>query len=168
MLNLVGLFIKWEPVIDRLVPRSRRANNNRMCSSVVMGRDRDSALDALVQLGAVSYMRRMGNGRYKKLNLESFGRHGTIEVRQHSGTTESDKIIQWVILTQALVTQAKSMRTRIRRKAGRPTLNCFFARIGWNGSSDDLVQWARNFTVSRFKVFNPDTKVSQPVSAFVS
>lgn len=41
--------------------------------------------------------------RYFKINFESFATHGTVEFRHHSGTTEYEKIVNWVKLTQAMV-----------------------------------------------------------------
>jgi hypothetical protein len=36
-------------------------------------------------------------GRYNKVNLCAFLRHGTIEFRQHSGTMNVDKVINWIV-----------------------------------------------------------------------
>lgn len=34
--------------------------------------------------------------RYRKVNISSFNRHGTIEFRQHEGTMDPDRILNWV------------------------------------------------------------------------
>jgi len=34
--------------------------------------------------------------RYRKVNIASFNRHGTIEFRQHEGTVDPDRILNWV------------------------------------------------------------------------
>jgi hypothetical protein len=34
--------------------------------------------------------------RYRKVNIASFNRHGTIEFRQHEGTMDPDRILNWV------------------------------------------------------------------------
>lgn len=34
--------------------------------------------------------------RYRKVNIASFNRHGTIEFRQHEGTLDPDRILNWV------------------------------------------------------------------------
>tara|TARA_R100000781_G_scaffold110958_1_gene76749 strand:- start:15 stop:941 length:927 start_codon:yes stop_codon:yes gene_type:complete len=37
------------------------------------------------------------------VNLQSLAKHGTIEFRQHQGTLNADKIISWVLVTQAFI-----------------------------------------------------------------
>jgi hypothetical protein len=48
--------------------------------------------------------------RYLKLNLAAYRRHGTVEFRQHAGTTNATKIWHWVVLTQAMVEKAAGGR----------------------------------------------------------
>lgn len=44
------------------------------------------------------------NARYNSaVNFQSLGQHGTIEFRQHQGTLNAEKIISWVLITQAMV-----------------------------------------------------------------
>ena len=49
--------------------------------------------------------------RYLKLNLEAFGRYGTVEFRQHSGTLNGEKAEAWIGLLVALVNSAKRGRS---------------------------------------------------------
>lgn len=46
--------------------------------------------------------------RYRSLNVAAFGRYGTVEVRQHQGTINFDKIAAWVAFGQAFIAWAKS------------------------------------------------------------
>lgn len=46
--------------------------------------------------------------RYRALNFSSFPRYGTVEVRQHQGTTNASKILAWIEFGQALIRSAKS------------------------------------------------------------
>jgi hypothetical protein len=41
--------------------------------------------------------------RYFKLNLQSFFRTGTVEFRNHAGTVNADKVINYIRLTGAMV-----------------------------------------------------------------
>lgn len=45
--------------------------------------------------------------RYYALNLQSWWKHGTIEIRLHGGTTEFDKIVSWAALWTGIMDFAK-------------------------------------------------------------
>ncbi len=93
--NLVAFYTKAEDQIDRVMPNSRRASNNRYCGT----------------MKRFNADRLFDNSRYHKLNLNSYYRYGTVEFRHHSGTIEADKIINWVELTQRMVLRAKKRVT---------------------------------------------------------
>ena len=97
--NLVTLYKRSEDTIDSFMPESRRASNNHYCQS-------------LKNVTSESYFAGDGS-RYYKLNLASFHRHGTVEFRQHSGTVDAEKIINWVIFTQRMVDHACSSKFRV-------------------------------------------------------
>ena len=104
---LITLYAEYEPVLDSLMPPSRR--NNPYCQSLLRSHSlatltaHCAAAHSLQQLSVLVY-----NGdRYYKVNLQSFWRHGTVEFRQHSGTVEYAKIAAWISLTQALVESAR-------------------------------------------------------------
>jgi hypothetical protein len=52
--------------------------------------------------------------RYRSLNLTAFAQYGTVEVRQHEGTLDSNKILAWVQYGQTVIESAK-MRRRPKR-----------------------------------------------------
>lgn len=102
--NVCAMYSKYEAQIDRLMPRSRRANNNQYCRSMnnngvtstmaaIKASDSMEALKSAVNQGT----------RYRKLNLESFWRYSTMEFRQHAGSLDFAKIRAWVFLTGGLV-----------------------------------------------------------------
>ena len=49
--------------------------------------------------------------RYRKLNLQSYFRYGTLEVRHHGGSLDSYKVEGWLRLQYALLQYAKSHTT---------------------------------------------------------
>ncbi len=88
--------------IDAFMPRSRRGNENRYCKSIcgfVRGLlDNATSIQNLVELQ---------HDRYFKVNLQSLGRHGTIEFRQHSGKVNAAKIANWVRFLAAFIDECK-------------------------------------------------------------
>jgi hypothetical protein len=53
--------------------------------------------------------------RYMKLNCQSYEIHGTVEFRQHQGTTDGEKIVAWVVFTQMLVERAVAGKIRMKK-----------------------------------------------------
>lgn len=69
------------PALLKLVPESRRSNT--YCKPTVSS---------------------LSGCRYHAVNLTALESHGTIEIRLHSGTTDAQKIINWVSILQSIVT----------------------------------------------------------------
>lgn len=103
--RLVGLYLSGESVIDSLLPLSRRGGANMYCKSLT-GANR-TAIDTAYNVAGVASAVSGGRvDRYVKLNLCSFWRHGTVEFRQHSGTVDGEKAIQWIRLCLRMVAAA--------------------------------------------------------------
>lgn len=91
--TIVSRFTKYEDWFDSIQPVSRRAN--RFCKAV---KGHPQLSDALA-CNPRAHLQALGNiasDRYVKLNLQSLSRYGTIEFRQHSGTTDPVKVLNWV------------------------------------------------------------------------
>ena len=86
---------KLESVIDSCMPVSRRAQNNGYCRSI-QGLNYDACTTK-------SDIIRINGTRYRKVNAESYISHNTIEFRQHSGTTDYDKITNWINFLRKLI-----------------------------------------------------------------
>lgn len=103
---LIISYAHFEEVIDGVLPRSRRADNNSFCRSM---RPFVEAVKRATDIYGVCRAVANNQGpyaRYRKLNCESFARHGTVEFRQHSGTIEADKAVNWVLLCLSLCHKA--------------------------------------------------------------
>lgn len=124
------------PMIDGLVSESRRSvNNPYYCQPFGSG---DLArVDAATSLAD---FRRIGIHRYRSMNLSAYGRYGTIEIRQHQGTTSFEKIKTWVLLVQAIVDSAVVGNV----PAPRTTMREFLTALG-----DQLDETARTFCLGR-------------------
>jgi hypothetical protein len=106
--RFVRTWYENQPLIDGLVSRSRRSSNDAYYCRGLTPRDmrRIEGIDSLEELGGVD--------RYRTVNVTSYPVHGTIEVRQHQGTLDSEKITSWVKLGQAMLDDAEA------RQAARP------------------------------------------------
>ena len=94
--RLVRNYQKIERVIDSFMPESRRADNNCYCRSL-------SRLD-FSDCNTKMQVFRVTSDRYYKVNMApAYARHRTIEFRQHSGTTDYEKISNWVMFLTKLV-----------------------------------------------------------------
>jgi hypothetical protein len=69
------------PALKQMLPSSRQ--NNQFCEqNINLGR---------------------GGGRYAFVNVKSYHKHSTLEIRGHSGTTDAIKIIQWIKLLRIIM-----------------------------------------------------------------
>ena len=100
-----------EDKFDEIQPTSRRANSNTYCKNVssIANGNRTSAIQKINGASSISNLSSsvFNGGRYFKLNVQSFQRHGTVEFRQHSGTTTFSKIKNWILICGRLVEYAK-------------------------------------------------------------
>ena len=88
-----------QDLIDGLVAPSRRGRQT-YCGSIT---DHEmQQVEAARDLRAVGQFYRF----YSNLNLGAYGRFGTIEVRQHQGTNDPEKIVSWIKFGQAIIDRA--------------------------------------------------------------
>lgn len=85
--------------------------------------------------------------RRKVVNLSAFWRHGTIEFRQHSGSTEFQKIISWVKITQAIMLKAEKLA-----KTNVDIFNYNFNMLSTELELGDLIGHIKE----RVQKFNPE------------
>lgn len=101
--SLRKLLMWWNamsPVFELIVPHHRR--NNYHCSRITMPWE-------VVR----TYTRVRHIGRYTSLNFTSLRRFGTVEFRTLEGTMDSERIYNWIVLTQSFVELSKR-RTRFK------------------------------------------------------
>lgn len=68
-----------------------------LCAMVPVSRTRNHHC----RVNTTEYMPAV-NGRYWAINPQSIGEHSTVEVRLHSGTTDAEKINNWIELLRAI------------------------------------------------------------------
>lgn len=101
------LVFNWndaQAFIDLLVAPSRRNGRNTYCQPFD-GRDLQRVTN-LRELTRSAARYGLSGERYRNLNFQSYAKHGTVEVRQHQGTTDATKMLSWVAFGQAMMTAA--------------------------------------------------------------
>ena len=139
-------FIKYEDVLDGLMPPSRRSGSaesdeffqsNRQTVSKALGWDANNKQrhEALAACSNTLELVKMMNwdGRYYKLNLQnlSSGRQPTIEFRQHSATMSYEKVSAWARFCIAFVTNSAKLAPPSPLAAGRSLEYQFNALFGY-------------------------------------
>lgn len=99
-INVFKNYQKLERVIDTFMANSRRANNSQWCRTL-QGKDFTMCTTKLDIFDV------MNGNRYYKVNACSYSRHKTIEFRQHQGSTDFEKISNWVNFCAKLVAWSK-------------------------------------------------------------
>lgn len=102
-------YVKYEDVIDQLMAPSRRGSGNQWCRSLLStyaGHTVEAVWERIDRCTSNWEVQSIFGTRYVKLNLEASSVHGTVEFRQHHGTTNFAKIAAWVALTQGFVTRS--------------------------------------------------------------
>ena len=102
-------YAQYEADIDAWMAPSRRGNNSRWCASIATNNSQ-GLRDVAAHTGTLSGMANLC-GRYYKVNLQSLSRYGTVEFRQHGGSTEFEKIGAWVKFLMGFVEASKTTRT---------------------------------------------------------
>lgn len=97
--RLLGLWVAIEDVMFATQPESRLNSKycqRRLASHVIAGFPK-------LPKEKQHMVRELGRSdRYYALNFASLSQHGTIECRLHAGTTNTDKIINWIKLLTAI------------------------------------------------------------------
>lgn len=126
--NLYIAYAKYEGLIDRLQPVSRRGQNNTYCRSLIGGGYTRFVFE-INECETINDIRRLLGTRYVKLNMESYVKYGTIEFRQCAGTTDASKIVNWIMFTQLMVERSKfTVVSKIERDYDH--LGCLFNMLG--------------------------------------
>ncbi len=109
MKNLIKIYWVAEEQIDSFMPRSRRGFAPQWIKSLkfFIG-DKKAVWDTINNCKSIRDLSDeiYRGDRYFKLNIQSYFRQQSVEFRQHSGTIETDKVINWVKLTAGIVAEA--------------------------------------------------------------
>ncbi len=101
--NVFVNYMYLESLIDTFMASSRR--NNEYARGII---DHSYTIERATSISEMQNA--LHCSRYHKINPMSYDRHKTIEFRQHAGTTNYDKIINWVSFCGKLVIWSKNHR----------------------------------------------------------
>jgi hypothetical protein len=104
----LSMYVRFETVIDSVHPTSRR--DNTYCRRMVRWGGVESTVAEINSARLRQTLTNLWGTRYTKVNTQAFLRHGTLEYRQHAGTLNADKVCNWIVLTQLMLTAAKQDR----------------------------------------------------------
>lgn len=94
IINAVARYAQHEALIDGFMAPRRRGERSQWChgmssvATTLLNGYYNQESNELVYLI---------NSRYYKLNIAAFVRHGTLEFRQHAGTMNINKMVNWII-----------------------------------------------------------------------
>ena len=104
--NLLRNYAYFQPVIDALVSPSRRGNT--YCNYIPDGAQMTQEEVKRFSENKENYAHLIYgmSGRYQVINLSCMETYGTVEFRQHNGSTNARKILNWVKLMERMVTRS--------------------------------------------------------------
>lgn len=108
--SLYGIYSRYEGTIDSMMSPSRRGNNNSFCRGMNF-----VGLDQLRGAKTIEDVLGLYRNRYVKLNCASYRRQGTIEFRQHQGSTNYEKIASWLLITQMMVERSANSTVQLKQ-----------------------------------------------------
>ena len=98
--RIIRNYAALESIIDSFMPASRRGESNHYCKSIQRAARH---LESYPASDMYDIRDAFNNDRYHKVNVMSYTTHKTIEFRHHSGTTDFNKIENWINFLRNLI-----------------------------------------------------------------
>lgn len=132
--NVYKLYNKHIETIDGIMPKSRRSESrNSYCKPLDA-----SLIQRIDNATSIQEIQSVAWDRYYTINFTSYVKYGTIEFRQHSGSYDYAKIMNWIRITQAVVATAKAKKTiKPLSEKANPTMT-FNKEIGTFGTAQGI------------------------------
>jgi hypothetical protein len=123
--NLLRLYKRFEPVIDGLLAPTRRGPYANYCGGLFF---RDEDIDRITSIADLRN-HSVARDKFKKVNLLTYWRQGTIEFRHHQGTVDPNKAAKWISFLLRMV-DAASKKSAEEITYPVPTLDSLLELIG--------------------------------------
>jgi len=116
--NAINLYVKHEETICKTHAPSRRYNGRGFNVPVTQGYDTDwngiikqtqKIIRKVNKAHNLNGVQRIFDYHSRTINMDSFFRQGTIEFRAHQGSTDSEKIRNWIVFLSRLFTTTKKV-----------------------------------------------------------
>jgi hypothetical protein len=105
--NLFVAYDKHSQHIDEIMPMTRRRAYQLNAWTGYCEPISETELEAIKNAESIQDITQIMRQRYRVLNFTSFVKYGTIEFRQHAGSTDFDKLMNWIMITQKMVATSK-------------------------------------------------------------
>ena len=109
--ELLRTYNRYEGVIDQLIAPSRRGIRNRWCAPPIWNPQVESARN-------LDELRALCGGKYRKIGVDSYWRHGTVEFRHHQGTVNGEKTVNWIKLCLRMIEHSAKNNELSRERGG--------------------------------------------------
>ena len=121
--QVFGIYASYQTLIDYMVSPSRRStvgyakrlNWGRITKNGTEKFSKDDRKEAITKIRREHGCRHDNScrcgARYHAVNILSILQHGTIEFRQHQGSLNATRIINWILLTQSIIEASRERRS---------------------------------------------------------
>ena len=150
---------KYERAINKILPRSRRESRwarNHLDESAPLTAFHNQLNERGDKEGLLQHRAFNGSGtRYMKWNFDNYWRTGTVENRAHSGTTDPEKVENWVRLVQGIIERNFAAKKRVRTKKGS-TASTYNTRHMLSDlvKNKAITETTKDFYLGRYEVLN--------------
>jgi len=103
--NIIDRYTRHETEIDRFVAPSRRCSVSRWCGEMAPVK---REVERAKMMPTIRRRDLAMAPRYHKVNLQSLTTHGTVEFRQHQGSTDYTKISNWIRFLMGFVDASRT------------------------------------------------------------
>lgn len=143
-----AIYANNHDVIDMMLAPSRRNTRwaSKFTAESLVNNSNKNKFKGDERMTAVSKISRYLGTRYTSVNIQAVYDHGTIEFRQHQGTTDVAKIWNWILFTQSIIEAGKEA-TQFPKKS----------KVGAKGAFNNLYGKLR--VSANYNNNNPDSKI---------
>ena len=131
-------YADFESQIDMVMPLSRRGDRNEWCRSTKNRKSQVNHTGINTKQRLENAVSGQCNGKYHKVNINKLTTYGTMEFRQHSGTHDFKKVINWIsflmafVETSAMLTESMTINFKPKKSRAYHTLRTLLENNGFD------------------------------------